>query len=141
MARLLCIDYGLKRIGIAVSDPLQVIASPLDVISPGKLMNYISDYINQNEVEAIVLGYPSRLDNSDNHITARVRNIATEIKRPFPSIQVHLHDERFTTSIAMKSMIEGGVKKKDRRDKKIIDKVSAAIILQAFMQQKSFGKG
>jgi putative holliday junction resolvase len=141
MARLLAIDYGLKRIGIAVSDPSQIIASPLDVISPGELMNYLSDYIKQNEVEGFVLGYPSRLDSSDTHITAKVRNIAAELKKRFPSVQVHLHDERYTTTMAMNSMIEGGAKKKDRRDKKIIDKVSAAIILQSFMQQKSFGNG
>ena len=141
MARLLAIDYGLKRIGIAASDPGQIIASPLDVITPGELMKYISDYMNQNDVEGIVVGYPSRLDNSDTHITEKVRNVASQLKKRFPAIQVHLHDERFTTTMAMNSMIAGGVKKKDRRDKKIIDKVSAALILQSFLEQKSLRKG
>ena len=139
MARLLAIDYGLKRIGIAVSDPGQVIAMPLDVIAPGDLMKYISDYLNQNDVEGIVVGYPSRLDNSDTHITSKVRNIASELRKRFPAVQVHLHDERFTTTMALNAMLDGGVKKKDRRDKKLIDKVSAALILQSFMQKKSIG--
>jgi len=141
MARLLAIDYGLKRIGIAATDPDQIIASPLEVITPGELIKYVDGYLKNNDVEGIVVGYPSRLDNSDTDITAKVRNIAAELRKRFPAVQVHLHDERFTSAMAMKSMIAGGVKKKDRRDKKLIDKVSAALILQSWLEQRSLRKG
>lgn len=140
MARLLAIDYGLKRIGLAVTDPEQRIATPLDVISPAALIPYLSRYVSENPVEAFVLGFPVRLDNSDTHITGKVRKLAEDLKNKFSDIRVYLHDERFTSAMALDSMLTGGVKKKDRRNKKLIDKVSATIILQSFLEQRSMRK-
>ncbi len=137
MARLLAIDYGLKRTGIAVTDPEQVIASPLDVIESHTLVRYLESYLEKQEVEGFVLGLPLNWDNSDTDITATVRKTANLLQKKFPAVKLFLHDERFTTSMAMDSMIRGGVSRKDRRSKKIIDKVSASLILQSFLEQKS----
>lgn len=137
MARLLAIDYGLKRTGLAVTDPGQVIASPLTVIHPKDLMNFLSDYLGRETVEGIVLGFPVRLDQSQTDITARVRQIAGELRKKFPQVVIYLHDERFTSAIARDAMIRGGSSKKARREKMTINKVSAAVILQSFLEQKA----
>ncbi len=137
MARLLAIDYGLKRVGLAVTDPLQVIAVPLEVVHPKDLITYIKNYTLNNPIEAFVVGFPSRLDNSDTDLTPVVRKFARELEKNFAGIPVFLHDERFTTVMAQDSMIRGGVKKKNRRNKSIIDKISATILLQSFMEQKN----
>ena len=139
MARILAIDYGLKRTGLAVTDPDQIIATPLEVIQTSSLITFIKTYLKGNDVEAFVIGYPTRLDNSDTDVTGKVRGLATQLKNKFRGIEVHLHDERFTTSMALDSMITGGTRKKDRRNKMIIDKISATIILQSYLEQRSMG--
>lgn len=136
MGRILAIDYGAKRTGIAVTDPLQIIASALDTVPSYQLIEYLKKYAAAEPVEAFVVGMPKRLDNTDTNNTPLVKAFVKKLQATFPDLPVHLHDERFTSSMALKSMIAGGTKKKDRREKGNIDKVSATIILQSFMESR-----
>lgn len=136
MPRLLAIDYGAKRSGIAVTDPLKIIATALDTVPTHTLAEFLRKYVLAEEVEAFVVGMPKKLDNSDSENAARVSAFVKTLQKSFPQIPVHLHDERFTSSMALQSMIAAGSKKSDRRDKGNIDKVSATIILQSFMESR-----
>ncbi|MFK7900944.1 MAG: Holliday junction resolvase RuvX [Cyclobacteriaceae bacterium] len=136
MARIIAIDYGTKRVGLAVTDPLQLIASPLDTIHSKDILNYLTAYFKQEEVEAIVLGMPTRLDGSDTHSTQHVVGFKRKLEKIFPNITLHLADERYTSKLAFSAMIEGGLKKKARQNKELVDKLSATIILQSFMNAK-----
>lgn len=137
MARLLAIDYGTKRTGLAVTDPLQIIASALDTVPTHQLLDFLTKYVGAEPVDAFIVGMPRRLDGSDTDNTPRVKQFVTRLQNAFPTIPVYLHDERFTSAMALQAMIAGGTKKKDRRDKGNIDKVSATIILQSFMESKN----
>ncbi|AHM61826.1 Holliday junction resolvase [Flammeovirgaceae bacterium 311] len=137
MARILAIDYGAKRVGLAVTDPMQIIATPLDTVHSKDLMEFIKKYIQQQEVEAFVVGMPKHLDSSDTTATAGAKGCVTLLRKHFPQIPVHLHDERFTSRMAQQSILAGGAKKKDRQNKELVDKVSAAIILQSFLESKA----
>lgn len=136
MPRLLAIDYGAKRSGIAVTDPLKIIATALDTIPTHQLTDFLKKYTSTEQVEAFVVGMPKKLDNTDSENAARVATFVKSLQKAFPEIPVHLHDERFTSSMALQSMIASGSKKSDRRDKGNIDKVSATIILQSFMESR-----
>ncbi|MGA0557596.1 Holliday junction resolvase RuvX [Larkinella sp. VNQ87] len=136
MPRLLAIDYGTKRTGLAVTDPLQLIATALETVPTHQLLDYLKRYVSDEPVEAFVVGLPTRLDGTDTDNTPRVRAFVEKLKTAFPAISVQWHDERFTSSMALQAMIAGGTKKKDRREKGNIDKVSAVIILQSFMESK-----
>ncbi|EMR04207.1 Holliday junction resolvase RuvX [Cesiribacter andamanensis] len=136
MGRILAIDYGSKRVGLAATDPLQIIASPLETIHSKDLVPFITAYLRQESVEAFVVGMPRRLDNTDTDATAGAKGCATILRKHFPQIPVHLHDERFTSSMAQKAILAGGVKKKDRQNKELVDRVSATIILQSFLESK-----
>ena len=131
------IDYGLKRTGLAVTDPLQIIASPLETVRTHTLIPYLLSYCQTEPVDAFVVGLPKKLDNSDTHITQAVRTFVRLLKVKFPEQQVHLHDERFTSKMALEAMIAGGTTKKYRRTKGNIDKVSATIILQSYLAATS----
>jgi len=133
LPRILAIDYGAKRTGLAVSDPLKIIASALETVPSETLIEYLKKYTQSEEVEAFVVGMPKNLDGSDTHGTSYVNRLLEELKAHFPNIPVHLQDERFTSKIAVQTMIAGGMKKKDRQVKGNIDKISAVIILQGFM--------
>ncbi len=133
---MLAIDYGSKRTGLAVTDPLQIIASALETVPTHQLLDYLKRYAAAEPVEAFVLGLPRRLDGSDTDNTPRVRAFAEKLKAAFPDLPVHWHDERFTSAMALQAMIAAGTKKKDRREKGNIDKVSAVIILQSYMESK-----
>lgn len=134
MARILAIDLGTKRTGLAVTDPLKILANPLETIETGQLMNYLNSYCAKEEVEAIVLGLPTRLNGQDNEMTPRVMKLKQELEKAFPNKTIALEDERFTSKMAMQSMIAMGSKKKDRIEKAgNLDKVSAAIILQSYL--------
>ena len=135
MGRILAIDYGLKRTGLAVTDPLKIIASPLDTIATTELFSWIKKYTTQEEVEHIVVGLPTNLDQSDTHTTKPVLNLINQLNIHFPSINVSKVDERFTSKIAQQSLVLGGAKKKERRKKENIDKLSATLILQSFLEQ------
>jgi putative holliday junction resolvase len=130
MGRILALDYGTKRTGIAVTDTLRIIATPLDTILTAALLTFLKNYLQKELVDEFVVGMPKTLRNEDSEIAPLVRAFVEELKKNFPDKPVHLADERFTSSIAQRAMIEGGMKKKDRRVKGNVDKISATIILQ-----------
>ncbi len=136
MARILAIDYGLKRTGIAVTDPLRIIATALETVETDKLMNFLKIYFVREPVDHLVVGMPKRLSNEDTDMTPHVRKLVEELEKHFPDKPVTLIDERFTSSIALQTMIDGGMKKKDRRVKGNVDKISATLILQSFMESR-----
>lgn len=137
MGRILAIDFGLKRTGLAVTDPLKIIASPLETVPTGRLLEWLQKYLQQEEVETIVLGMPVNLDGSDTHTTAPVKKLMERIKEKFREIHIEYEDERFTSKMAMDAMIAGGMKKKDRRQKSNVDKISASIILQSYLSKQN----
>lgn len=137
MARIIGIDYGTKRVGIAVTDPLQIVAAALDTIPTEKVLQFLKEYCEKEEVEAIALGMPTRLNDEDTHATPFVVEFQQKLEELLPTIPVHLVDERFSSKIAMGVMIQGGMKKKDRRKKGNLDKVSAAVILQSYLDSKT----
>lgn len=133
MSRIVAIDYGLKRTGIAVSDPLRIIATPLETVPTQDLMAFLQRYTLREAVDEFVVGMPKTLLNQDSQITPSVRKFVELLKSAFPAKTVHLADERFTSIMAQRAMIAGGMKKKNRQVKENIDKISATIILQSFM--------
>ena len=133
MGRILAIDYGLKRTGIAVTDPLKIIATPLDTIQTASLITFLKVYSEKEEIELFVIGMPKTLDNQDSSIASHVRGFIKKISKILPTIPIQEVDERFTSSIAQKAIIEAGVKKKDRQNKSTIDKISATLILQEYL--------
>ena len=136
MGRILAIDYGSKRVGLAVTDPMQIIATALDTIHSKDVIQFLKDYDATETIESFVLGMPKKLDGTDTNATKLVEQFHHLLKKHFPQKPVYLHDERFTSKMALDAMISGGSKKKDRRQKGNIDKVSAAIILQSFLESK-----
>ncbi len=136
MARILAIDYGTKRTGIAVTDPLCIIATALETVDSNKLMNFLAAYFQKEPVDQLVVGMPKRLNNEDTDMTPLVRQLIEQLKKRFPDKPVALIDERFTSSIALKAMISGGMKKKDRRVKENVDKISATLILQSYLESR-----
>ena len=138
MGRIIGIDYGKKRIGLAVTDPLQIFASPLETVNTQEFDNFINEYLKSEDVEAFVLGYPVQLNNMPSESVSYIDPFIRKIKKRFPGKALHLIDERFTSQIALRTMIDGGVKKEKRRDKSMVDKISASIILQSFLDNRSF---
>lgn len=134
MGRLLAIDYGKVRTGLAVTDPLKIIATALETVKSQELLSYLKKYSEQEPVEVFVLGLPISLRSEDTPTTTMVREFGQKLQEAFPEIPVKFVDERFTSKMAMDSMIASGTKKKDRQNKGNTDKVSAVIILQSFMQ-------
>lgn len=133
MPRILAIDYGLKRTGIAVTDPLQIIATGLTTIASHQLIDFLKNYCRQEQVEKIIIGEPKNLDDSDTHATALVRKVAERIKKAFPGMPVEKADERYTSKMAVRAMIDMGMRKKQRRNKAVIDEIAATIILQEYL--------
>ncbi|EOZ93219.1 Putative Holliday junction resolvase YggF [Indibacter alkaliphilus LW1] len=137
MGRILAIDLGTKRTGIAVTDTLQILANPLETVQTFKLVDFLHDYFKKEIVDTIVLGYPTHLDGKPNEMTPRVVSLKSRLTKIFPDKNIVYVDERFTSKMAMQSMIAMGSKKKDRQEKAgNLDKVSAAIILQSYLDQK-----
>ena len=134
MARIIAIDYGKKRTGLAVTDPMKIIASGLATIDTEQLVWYLKQYFAKEAVERILLGHPKRLDGSDNEITAKVEKVFGQLQKLFPGIPVQLVDERFTSKMAFQTMIDSGLKKKDRQNKALIDEISATILLQGYLE-------
>lgn len=137
MARILCIDYGLKRTGIAVTDPLQIISTGLTTVESKELISFLKNYFQLEHVELIIIGEPKNLDDSDTHATPMVKAIIAKLKKEFPHIPIKTVDERYTSKMAKQAMIEMGLKKKDRRNKKTVDQIAATIMLQEYMQSIS----
>lgn len=133
MGRILAIDFGLKRSGLAITDELRIIATPLDTVDSRELMDVLVRLVVKDNIDVIVLGEPKRMDGSDSHVTQNVYLLKEALEKQFPTVKIDLHDERFTSKMALDAMIQGGMKKKDRQQKGMIDKVSAAIILQEYI--------
>ena len=133
MDRIIGIDYGRKRVGVAVSDPLGIFASALETVPAAKTIDYLKNYTQNNKVVRFVVGYPMNLNGRPAECAQYVDIFLKQLKKQFPEIPVVLEDERFTSQLAMKAMIAGGMKKSDRREKENVDKISAAIILQSYM--------
>jgi putative holliday junction resolvase len=138
MGRLLSIDYGMKRTGIAVTDPNRIIATPLETVLTSDLISFLKKYTQAEAVDEFVVGMPKTMKNEDSAIAPQVRIFVAELEKIFPEKKINLADERFTSIIAQRALIAGGMKKKDRQIKGNVDKVSAAIILQDFMSAKKF---
>jgi putative Holliday junction resolvase len=136
MARILAIDFGEKRTGIAVSDPLQMIANGLTTVDTTRLEQFLIDYVAKESVERFVIGFPTTLRNEPAVVTAQITPFVEKLKQRFPSIPVELVDERFTSKMAFQTMIDGGLKKKARQNKGLIDQISATIILQTYLESK-----
>src|SRR6478736_688619 len=137
MGRLIGIDYGTKRVGLASTDPLKLIANTLATIHAKDVIQYLKDFIAREEVECFVVGKPMRLDGTDSQSAVHVEKFVHLLRKNFPLIPVEMIDERFTSAIAKRSMLEMGLKKKDRANKSTVDQISAVLILQTYMQMKS----
>ncbi len=136
MGRIIGLDYGRKRTGIAVTDPLQIIANGLETVASGQVVAWIEQYSAKEDIECIVVGCPTMLDGSESDtMTLYIRPFINQLKKKFPGIIIDVFDERYTSKLAVRAMIDGGMKKKDRRDKANIDKVSATILLQSYLEQ------
>jgi len=136
MARIIAFDYGTKRIGVAVTDPLQIIATGLDTIHPKDILEFLKKYLLSEQVEAFVIGNPMQMDGSPSASAQHVRGFSTTLKKNFPEIPQFWVDERFTSKLALETIMKSGLKKQDRRDKDRVDTVAATIILQYFMQEQ-----
>jgi len=136
MGRILAIDYGRKRTGLAVTDPLRIIATSLETVPTTEILTFLKKYTQQEAVDEFVIGMPKTLRNEDSENAPFVREFIVGLKTTFPGKPVHEADERFTSSLAQRAMIEGGMKKKDRQVKGNVDKISAVLILQAYMESK-----
>lgn len=136
MGRVLAIDYGRKRTGLAVTDPLRIIATPLETVPTHTLIAFLKAYTTKEPVDEFVIGMPKTMKNEDSEIAPQVRKFIKALKAVFPDKPVHEVDERFTSSMAQQAMITGGMKKKDRQVKGNVDKISATLILQSFLTRK-----
>jgi putative Holliday junction resolvase len=133
MARIMSIDYGKKRTGIAVTDPLQMIANGLTTVDTPQLFDFIADYLTKEPVERIVIGYPKQTNGKDSENMKRITPFVNRLRKLYPQITVELYDERFTSVLAHRAIIESGISRKARQDKALVDKISATIILQDYM--------
>ena len=135
MPRIMAIDYGLKRTGLAVTDPLQIIASGLTTVETPRLMAYLKDYFKKETVELVLVGEPKNWDDSDTHATPLVREFLVRLQKEFPGLPVLTVDERYTSKMASRAMIDMGLKKKQRRNKALVDEIDATIMLQEYMEK------
>ena len=138
MARILAIDYGKKRTGLAVTDVLQIIANGLTTVPTHTLMDYILDYVKREPVERIVVGLPKQMNNQPSENMVRIEPFVNRLRKVLPNIPVEYVDERFTSVLAHQAMLDGGLKKKDRQRKELVDEISATIILQSYMDSRKF---
>ena len=135
MGRILSIDYGKKRTGLAVTDPLKIIATGLCTVETPKLMAFLKDYIPREGVEEVIVGMPTNMDDSDTHATPLVRQFILQFKKAFPAIAIAEVDERFTSKMASRAMLDMGLKKKQRQNKALVDEIAATIMLQDYMNK------
>lgn len=138
MGRILAIDYGRKRVGVAVTDPMKMIANGLTTVHPKDLFEFLQDYFNKETVDTLVVGYPKQMNNQPSEALHYINPFLKKFKKQFPDISVELEDERFTSKMAQQTMIDGGMKKSDRQNKGNIDRISATIILQSYLQHQNF---
>ena len=136
MARIVSIDYGKKRTGLAVTDPLQIIPGGLATVSTSTLFEYLSDYVQKEQVERIVIGEPRQTNGQPSENLARVQQFVNRWRKAMPQIPIEYYDERFTSVLAHKTMLDAGLKKKARQDKALVDEISATIILEDYLRSK-----
>ncbi len=138
MGRILAVDYGKKRVGLAVTDPLKIIGSALATIPTHEIFDFLKNYFSKEQVEKLVVGLPKQMNNQPSESMPLINQFVAQFKKQFPEIPVQMVDERFTSKLAVQTMVMGGVKKKDRQNKAMIDTVSAAIILQSYLESESY---
>lgn len=138
MGRILAIDYGKKRTGIAVTDILQIIANGLTTVATPELMDFLLGYVAKEPVERIIVGHPKQMNNEDSENMKRIVPFVNQLKKKLPQIPVEMIDERFTSVLAHQAMLDGGLKKKARQDKALVDEISATIILQSYLESKKY---
>ncbi|MBN2610958.1 MAG: Holliday junction resolvase RuvX [Bacteroidales bacterium] len=133
MKRIIALDYGNKRVGVAVTDPLQLFASPLQTVATSEIFTFLNDYFGKEPVDVIVIGYPKKMNNQPSESVIYINPFIKKLEKTYPAKKIILTDERFSSKIAFQTMIDGGLKKKQRQDKAMVDKISAAIILQSYL--------
>lgn len=136
MSKIIAIDYGLKRIGVAISDESRVLAFGLDTVSVPEIIPFLTQIVNKEHIDVFVIGKPLQKDNTQSEIENEILRFIKKLKLIFPQIVIERYDERFTSLIAKKTIIESGINKKKRADKKLVDKISATLILQSFLEKK-----
>ncbi|MFA7492942.1 MAG: Holliday junction resolvase RuvX [Proteiniphilum sp.] len=136
MGRILSIDYGKKRTGIAVSDQLQIIANGLTTVETSGIFDFLNDYLQREEVSCIVVGLPKQMNNEPSENMKRIEPFVNRLRKLYPQIPVEYWDERFSSKMAQQAMRDGGLKKKDRQNKELVDEISATIILQGYMERR-----
>lgn len=136
MARILAIDYGRKRVGLAVTDPAKIIATRLTTVPSNQIWDYIDEYFRKETVETVVVGYPRQLNNEASEAVRYINPFLRKFQQKYPEMRLELADERFTSKLAFQTMIDGGLKKEKRQDKALVDGISATIILQTFLEQE-----
>lgn len=135
--RVMAFDYGTKRIGISVTDPMKIIATGLDTIHPEKIINYLKNYLQTNPVERFIVGEPKQMDNTPSQSAIHVKGFVNLLKKTFPEVQIEMLDERFTSKMASAVIAQSGMNKKARQNKELVDTISAVILLQSWMERKS----
>jgi putative holliday junction resolvase len=136
MARILAIDYGTKRVGLAVTDPLQIIATGLSTVHSKDVLNYLEVYFKKEQVELVVIGEPKNMDATASDVTQHVEAFIKSLRKKFPELKIERVDERFTSKMAFQVMIDSGLRKKQRQEKALVDEISATIILQSYLESK-----
>ena len=139
MGRIIAIDYGTKRTGLAVTDPLRIIANALETVETKQLEKYLADYFSKNDVDIIVIGKPSQMNGQPSETWRYIEPLAGRLRHAYPDKQVVLYDERFTSVMAHRTILESGIGKMARRDKALVDRISATIILQSYMESAAYG--
>jgi putative Holliday junction resolvase len=134
MGRILAIDYGRKRVGLAVTDSLKIIANGLTTVKSCDVLKFLSDYLSKESVELIVVGLPKTMNNEESDSMQYIKPFVEKLKKQHPNVPIEMYDERFTSVLAHKAMLEGGLKKKERQNKALVDEISATIILQSYME-------
>ena len=136
MGRILAIDYGRKRTGLAVTDMLRITANPLLTIETNTLLNWLSEYFAQEQVDEVVIGHPTQMNGAESESMNYIRPFVGNFKKQFPDMPITMYDERFTSVLAHQAMLAGGMKKKDRQNKAVVDKIAACIILEDYLESK-----
>jgi len=137
LGRILAIDYGRKRVGLAVTDPLQMIANSLTTVHAKDIWTFLSDYLTKETVDCIVVGYPKQMNNQASEAVRYINPFLKRLQKLYPDMDIQLVDERFTSKMAHQTMIDAGLKKKSRQNKALVDSISATIILQSYLEQNS----
>lgn len=138
MGRILAIDYGQKRVGLAVTDPLQLVANGLDTVAAHEVLDYLKKYMASEPVDKIVVGFPKQMNGEESESMKYIRPFVARLQQAFPDMEIIYVDERFTSVLAHKAMLDGGLKKKDRQNKALVDKISATIILQSYLESRAY---